>query len=491
VASISLITGGANSIETLVERFIEPERQPVKDLENTKKDLQRRLAVFTDLKTKLGVLRDKAQDFTRIGSLSNLLTKTATSSNEKYFTVTATAEAGVSNYSIKIDRLAAADTGVSRQLARNEFDLAASSSGLQEFTIAIGDGEAVTISVTIDAADTNEVVMNKIRDAINDADLDVNASVMYDTSTTARLIIKSGETGSEDYLNLTEIGGTNILRELNYLASDGSRIQSSGTNGGFLVQNVVDLDAVLNVDGVDIIKTTNEIDDVLTGITIKLHQAQDAEDSELAFTVANDTENTKSEIEKFIEVYNEVIKYLNEKTRVDTVNFTRGDLAGDAVFSGLKFSLRGVLSSGITGLEDGDIQFLSQIGIKTARDGTLSISDTSKFEENLSDNLEQITNLFSSENGYGNLLTDLLNKFVKTGGAVDRSKKSINRRISSIDTRIKNYEARLRIREESLRRKFTELQKSLSLLNSQQAIIQNYLYSGFQTSGSYGGGSLF
>jgi len=491
VATIPLITSSANSIDTLVERFIEPERQPVKDLENTKKDLQRRLAVFTDLKSKLQILRDKAYDFTRIGSLSNLLTKTAASSNENYFSVTATAEAEVSNYSIKIDRLASADTAVSKQLARSEFDLAAASSGIQEFTIAVGDGEAVTISITIDAADTNEDVMNKIRDAINDTDLDVTTSVMYDTSSTARLIIKSGETGSEDYLNLTEIGGSNILRELNYLASDGMRIQSSGTNGGFLVQNIADLDAVLNVDGVDIIKTTNEIDDVLTGITIKLHRAQEAEDAELAFTVANDTENTKSEIEKFIEVYNEVIKYLNEKTRVDTVNFTRGDLAGDAIFSGLKFSLRGIVMSGITGLPDGDIQFQTQIGIKTARDGTLSIGDASRFEENLADNLEHVAGLFSAENGYGNLLTGMLDKFVNSGGTVDRSKKGINRQISSIDTRIKNYEARLRIREESLRRKFTELQKSLSLLNSQQAIIQNYLTSSFQTTGAYGVGSLF
>jgi len=491
VATISLINSGANSIETLVERYIEPEREPVKNLESTKKDLQRRLAVFSDLKSKLGVLQDKAKDFISTDSLNFLLNKTAESSDENYFAVEATAGAEVGNHSIKINRLASADTGISVQLARSAFDLASSSSGLQEFTLAIGDGEAVTISVTIDAADTNEDAMNKIRNAINDAGIDVTASVIYDTSTTARLIIKSGETGSEDFLNLAEVGGSNILRELNYLASDGTRNLKSGTNGGFLVQDIANLDAALNVDGIDIIRSTNEIDDILTGITIKLRRTQEAGDTELTFTVSNDAENTRSEIEKFIEVYNEAIKYLNEKTRVDTVNFIRGDLTGNAVFSGLKFSLRSVMASGITGLPEGNLQFLAQIGIKTARDGTLSIADKTKFDENLANNIEQVTNLFSSENGYGNLLTDLLDRFVSSGGAVDRSKDGINRQISSIDIRIKNYEERLRLREESLRRKFTELQKSLSMLNSQQAIIQNYLMSSFQTTGAYGGGYYF
>ena len=46
--------------------------------------------------------------------------------------------------------------------------------------------------------------------------------------------------------------------------------------------------------------------------------------------------------------------------------------------------------------------------------------------------------------------------------------------------RIKNFEAQLVIREESLRRKFTELQRTLSLLNSQQAALQSIFSSSFQ-----------
>ena len=229
----------------------------------------------------------------------------------------------------------------------------------------------------------------------------------------------------------------------------------------------------------------------MTGVTIKLLQAQPDGDSPLAVTVADDTEIIKSEIEKFIEKYNDAVKYLNEKTRVDTVNFKRGDLTGDAVFNGLKFSLRGLVSSRVTGLPAGEVQFLSQIGIQLARDGTLSVTDSDKFDEMVNDNLEQVTNLFSSENGYGKSLTNLLERFVTTGGAVDRSKKGIERRISSIDTRIKNFQERLRIREASLRRKFTELQRSLSLLNAQQAAIRSVFSSSFQPFGSSGGQFFF
>ena len=70
MAEISSITSGANSIETLVQRFMADERRPVDDLESQKSELNRRQLVFSDLKTSLTALRDNAKDFTRVGSLN-------------------------------------------------------------------------------------------------------------------------------------------------------------------------------------------------------------------------------------------------------------------------------------------------------------------------------------------------------------------------------------------------------------------------------------
>jgi len=486
VLSISSIDSGANSIDTLIDRFMAKEREPVKDLESQKKELNRRMSVFTDLKTKLSSLRDKANDFTRAGTLNVLHAKKAASSDESYFTVNATAAADTGNHTLKIDRLAAADTGVSSQFERDA--VYGFTTGVQEFTLALGSGDAETISITIDAGDTYEQVMNKIADAVDATGLAVSASVVYDTNTTARLVIKSTDTGSDNFLNMTEINGSDVLRSFNFLAADGTRRLADGASGGFLALDTADLDAKINFDGIDIIKGTNEINDILPGISITLHHVQNSDDEPLSLSVSSDTENIRSEIEKFIEQFNETITYLNTKTSVDTVNFTRGDLAGDIVFSSLKFSLRGMVSGIVYGLPDGDPQLLSQIGIGLSREGTLSIKDSSKFEEALNGDVGKVTQLFTAENGVGNKLTELLDTFVNAGGKVDRSKKGVTRQISSIDTRIKNYEARLALREQILRRQFTELQKSLNLLNSQRSMLQSYQLFSFQPYQSGGWG---
>jgi len=480
---ISNITSGANSIDTLVQRFMVKEREPVTNLENEKSELQDRLNIFTDLKDKLKIIRDKAKDFTRVGSLNTLNTKTATLSDSSHFSITPSASAHIGSYAIRVDRIASMDTGVSRQLERDtvwDYD-----TGLQEFTIAVGDGEAQTISITIEDTDTHLDVMNKVADAVNAAGIEVTASVINDTSSTARLVIKSNETGSENYLNIAGVGGSNILSDLGYVKSNGTRLESSGTGGGFLVLDTADLDAKINLDGIDIIKGTNEIQDVIEGITIKLLKVHDADASPTTFTIDSDTSNAKTEIEDFIEKFNEAIKYLNEKTKIDTTTYERGALVGDIVFSGIKFSMRSIVSSAVTSIAPGGIQLLSQAGIELSREGTLSIADSSKFEDALETNFDDIVQIFSAEDGIANNLVDLLDNFITAGGSIDRRKQSINSQMSSIDTRIKNYEARLLIREQNLRQQYTELQKTLSLLNSQRATLQSYQSYNLQMYSSY------
>ncbi len=487
MVAISSVTSGANSIQTLVDQFMVPERRPITDLESSKTNLDRRVAVYTDLKSKLSALQKISGSLSGVGTLNTLSKKSAISSNTSFLTVSASASALVGSYAVNIDRLASNDTGISRQLDLSGTFLAGESLGLQEFTISVGSDDPITISVNVEATDTDEDVMNKVLDAINESDLEgVSASVIHDTSTTARLVIKGSKTGSENTLDLNEINGSNILRKLKYLTVGGNRRQTTGTNGGFLQQNTADLDALLNVDGVDIVKGTNEISDIIDGVTFKLLRAQEIDDSPLTITVTNDTTSAKAGIDTFIEKYNAAITYLNEKTKVDTTNFTRGDFTGDAVFTGLKFSLRSLISNSVTGLPSGEFQLLSQIGLDVSREGTISIKDSEKLNEALTTKTDQVTNLFSSENGVAKQLDTLLDRFVDRGGAVDRGQDSIKRQLTSIDSRIKNYEARLLVQEASLRRKFTELQKTLNLLNSQQSAISSFFTSSFGgNSGSF------
>ncbi|MCP4727469.1 MAG: flagellar filament capping protein FliD [bacterium] len=473
MAAISSIGSGANSIETLIQQTIASERGPITDLEDNKKTLQMRLNIFNDLKTKLKGLRSVAQDFTKIDTLNTLLSKTATSSNENFFTVSAGSDADIGTHTLAINRLASSDTGLSKQLDREGTSLATKSLGLQEFSIKVGDEDAVNFSVTVDAADTDLQVMEKVRDAINDGGVDANASIIYDTNSTARLIIKSEKTGSENQLEMTELNGSNILRKLKYLTNGGSRRLADGTTGGFLIQDIAELDASFNIDGIDIVTSENEVSYILPGLSLNLLQAQGPDDTPLTFKVEQDTTKTKDEIKNFMDKYNGVITYLNAKTAVDTTTYTRGVFAGDFVISNLKFSMRSLVTTPIAAEPDAEIQFLSQIGISFDREGLMSIKDSSKLDDMMESNIDELTALFTSDDGIGARLEELLDRFVDSGGTVDRSREGVTRQLKSIDTRIDNYEARLAVRAESLRREYTQLQKTLSLLNNQQYMIQN------------------
>jgi len=463
--------GGLSSVDLLVEQFIATERGPVDTLESSKKKLSNRLNILKDLKTKLSELRDLSREFNREGSLSNLRSKTAVSGNESVFTVSASSQANIGSHSLFIDRLAQIDTGISNQLTRESDSLAKKSTGLQEFSIAVGDGEVITVSITIDAADTDEEVLIKLRNAINESDAEVNASTVQDTSSTVRLVFRSKNSGEEGNITLNELNGSNILSNLNFISNKGDRNQNNGTAGGFLEQDITQLNAKIVFDGIEIIKSSNEITDILPGVTISLHKAQEAGETGISLNIQADVSKAKSEIEAFIEKYNEVIKYLNAKTAVDTENFVRGEFAGDFVFGNLKFSLRGMLTGPVEGLEDGQPKFISQLGLTVSREGLLSIGDRAKFDTKIEENVDNAVGLFSSENGINAQFEELLNRFVNTGGTVDRSKQGVNRQIKSINTRIKNFESRLNIRRESLRQRFTSLQRTLNLLNSQQSAL--------------------
>ena len=92
----------------------------------------------------------------------------------------------------------------------------------------INETEAENASFRVD-------VLAKIRDAINDAGLEVNASLINDTRTTQRLIIKSNETGFEKRIVLNELNGSKLLKELDLVNNKGDRNKSSGTGGGFSI----------------------------------------------------------------------------------------------------------------------------------------------------------------------------------------------------------------------------------------------------------------
>ncbi|SPF80102.1 flagellar filament capping protein FliD [Pseudoprimorskyibacter insulae] len=140
-------------------------------------------------------------------------------------------------------------------------------------------------------------------------------------------------------------------------------------------------DAIVAVDGIAVLRPSNEIDDLIPGMTLTLNGETDFP---ATVGVQSDPDMALSLMQSFVETYNSTrtaVKELSNRGFVE--GETAGALAGDMVASTVMNSLSRVLSGGMSGFGDDPI-YLSQLGIQTQRDGSLYLN-TSMFEEVMTD----------------------------------------------------------------------------------------------------------
>jgi flagellar hook-associated protein 2 len=139
---------------------------------------------------------------------------------------------------------------------------------------------------------------------------------------------------------------------------------------------------------------SNEFTNVLGGLT--LTAKKESEDgTSVSVQAGVDTSGLKDTIDAWISSYNDVISYITEQNKYDSETGESGVLFGDFTLQTIQASLRGAVGSRISGLS-GSYNQLVAIGIRSTSDGTLTISDSSKLQKALTDNLDEVIKLFTS-----------------------------------------------------------------------------------------------
>ncbi len=369
---------------------------------------------------------------------------------------------------------------MSKTFDESDTDIASRFNGTtQSFTIQVGSASAITVSVSFSSStESNEDVLDRIADAINSAVDDVNATMVSSTKDDKRLTIVSDEAGSENALSLADDSGSELLRRLDFITvSNASRQSSNKTQGGFIETDTNELDALFEVNGIEITSSSNTVTDVIKGVTIDLRKAQESGDDEETVTISNDSTEIREQIDNFITEYNSALKFLKDKLSVDPATNKRGELAGDFTFLKLKINLRTIISSPVSSITSGNPELLSQIGITTTSDGTLEISDEDTLESAIADDAQAVIELFDGSDGIATNLTNFLNDFTLTGATIDDRISVIEDQKGTIDKQIGRFETQFKFREETLRQQFTQLERTLALLNSQQVVLQRLGFS--------------
>lgn len=138
---------------------------------------------------------------------------------------------------------------------------------------------------------------------------------------------------------------------------------------------------------------TNTFDEVITGIKFDVHKITDPGES-VIITSSIGTEEIKASIDDFITRYNEVVDFIDTQNEYNQDTEESGILFGDSTLWLLRQSLSYAMSAKIDGISS-DFNQLYSIGIRTKMDGKLGITDSSKLEEALQNNLEDVIKLFT------------------------------------------------------------------------------------------------
>ena len=357
------LSGGSSNIDFVdtVDQMIAARRIPADNLERRVEANDEKIAALKELQTLVGTLKDSMSNLYGAGDNSRNIFEAkqifASSDGSEAGTlmgVTASNAAETGSYNFEINQVASR-----HKLSSDTQAVAASAditgiTGTGTFTVAGGAGSS---TVTVSAGDTLQDIRDKINN-IKDA-TGVQASVVKVSDTESTLILTSTDEGEDNRMSFSDDSG-NVLQSLGVL-TDATTINAT---------NVIDVgnNASIELDGITVTRGSNEFSDLIDGLNINLYDAEPG--TQITIDIEQDLNQAKTAILDFVDAYNAVQTFINEKTFVDP---TTGEASEDAVLlgntsvKGIESALQQIAGSFANGVTDradqDDYSVLAEIGL--------------------------------------------------------------------------------------------------------------------------------
>ena len=183
----------------------------------------------------------------------------------------------------------------------------------------------------------------------------------------------------------SEYGANN---EMKVVDTDGSSDYSyNASDGANMTQTVAGANASFVVDGVSMTRNNNTVTDLYPGLTLELLSTTSS-----PITLKSDVDLTKAQesLESFVITYNDLYNSLEDLRAYNSQDpENTGILYGDSLLRSIMTTLRESNARELAGYEGGPY-YLSNLGIKTNRDGTLSFSDPDMLKRQFENNAESL-----------------------------------------------------------------------------------------------------
>ena len=286
------------------------------------------------------------------------------------------------------------------------------------------------------------------------------------------------------------------------------RVYDPAETGGFKPKRPVSTaqDALISVDGIDMVRPTNDISDVIPGVTLSL---KGASEKPVNLKVEPDRKAIKDALISFVGTYNRIMAQINILTRDDESIINEityfsdeekkgakealGLLLNDSTLTMLRNSLQNTMMAPY--LTGGDLSLLAQLGISTdsrkagagqgydaaKMRGYLEI-DEEALDRALASNFDFVRKLFGFDSD-GDLIVDsgvafridaLLKPYVETGGLIALKTGTLDRQIGTQKTLIEDLDKQLAAKEAELKAKYAAMEGALNQMEGASTTIDNF-----------------
>jgi len=223
---------------------------------------------------------------------------------------------------------------------------------------------------------------------------------------------------------------------------------------------------ILLADGTtEITRSSNQVSDLLPGVTLNLRAADASKD--VTVTVAQDNTTVVQAAKTLVDSLNAVLGNLKKNTAYDPATKTAAALTGDSRTRRVQDSLRDAMQYHD---DDQELNILAEVGITIGADGFYSVSEA-KLTKALTDDYSGTLRLLAGDGddrkGVFGKVREAVSTLQASRGLVDGAVTSAQSAISGLHDDMARFDARLALTEDRIRRKYTQLESTLAQLSSQ------------------------
>jgi len=385
----TFVTGTASGIDTsaLVEIAVQNVTRDADEIDVKIDENSSKISAYQELKSLTTAFQESLSDmsgngtYSSTGGIFDARSGTLGSNNgtdpNGIITVGIDDTAEIGTYDIEVLQQAASHKVIGGTYADADADLGHAGT----FDIGLAGGTTANIDITADMS------LREIAAAINAeaGTTGVNATVLKTSETDYQLLLSGDQTALD--IEVTNTTGDDVMNLIGV------------TDGGGGYNDVLQAaqTAQIRLDGATITRNSNNFNDLLEGVTLAVDN--ESPGTVFTLTVGNDTSAMRSQIESFMEAYNNLRDFIttNSQVNADGTVPEGSVLFSDNIMETLDLYMTNLLS-GSAG--SGSITSLRDIGLRLNEDLTLGYTRTPNgsvtLDTALMENLDDVKNFFNS-----------------------------------------------------------------------------------------------